>query len=80
MVGMETPPESAYSAEHRRLLRPRLGLTAEVAPLALAAVLLLTAAGAQLLVAPQAGVGFSYLAVVCALGGISALLAAGMKV
>ncbi len=78
MAGMETPAVDTTPPEYRQ---PSLDSRPTVIslPLGVAAVLFLIAAVAQFVIGPAISPGFTYLAVVCALGGAGALLASGLK-
>ena len=79
MGGMETSQVDECSPKLSRRLIPSPRLPIEFFPLIVAVALLLTAAVAQFVFGPTTSPGFSYLAVVFALAGIGALLAAGLE-
>jgi hypothetical protein len=79
MIGMEMPAVDTTPPEYRQPSRARRRPAVISLPLGVAAVLSLTAAVAQFVIGPTASPGFTYLAVVCALGGLGALLGSGLK-
>lgn len=79
MAGMETPAVDTTAPEYHLPSRERRRPTVISLPLGVAAVLFLTAAVAQFVIGPTTSPGFTYLAVVCALGGAGAVLASGLR-
>jgi hypothetical protein len=79
MIGMETPAVDTTPPEYHQPLRDGRRPAVISLPLGVAAVLFLTAIVAQFVIGPTTSPGFTYLAVVCALAGVGALLASGLK-
>ena len=79
MASMETPAADPLPSEYGQPSRERHRPAVISFPLVVAAVLFLTAAVSQFVFGPGVSPGFTYLAVVLALAGIGALLAAGLE-
>jgi hypothetical protein len=79
MASMETPAADTLPSEYGQPSRERRRPAVISFPLVVAAVLFLTAAVSQFVIGPATSPGFTYLAVVCTLAGIGALLSSGLK-